>query len=220
MNNQHDFCIRYQSLLDKIDVFCKDNNIKAPRLIAVSKTRTVEEIETAWNCGIRDFGENYSIELFNKIKVLPDANWHFIGHLQRGNVKHVLNATIHTIDSKKLVDRLVRLNFSNEVMIQVNISGEDSKSGIEFNSDIINDMIEYSRNKDIKLTGLMAIANPNWNADETIVAYRRLTEIGKSNNLDQFSYGMSSDWREALLGGSTILRIGTSIFGPRAIKQN
>lgn len=210
--------IRYNTVRDEIKSFVHDNKLDMPKIIAVSKTRSIEEIEIAMRAGIHIFGENYANELHIKRTKLPELQWHFIGHLQRGNVKYILgdNTVLHTLDTKKLAKRLNFLEYKNPVLIQVNISKEGSKSGIIFEKEQIDDLVQYSLNIGLNIVGLMAIAHPKWGSEKIVNNFLRLTEIGKALGLHQFSYGMSGDWREALLGGSTMLRIGSAIFGPRS----
>lgn len=200
-----------------VQELCKLYNKDLPKIIAVTKTRSIEEIEAAYDIGIKDFGENYAQELENKALKLPDAKWHFIGHLQRSNAKKVIPYVkmIHSLDSEKIISRLSLLKYSGLNLIQVNISDETTKSGTLYDKKIIENLIHFGRQKNIKIDGLMAIGNPNWNNDETKLQFQKFVNFTHNLSLKEISLGMSDDWKNAVLAGSTILRLGTIIFGPR-----
>lgn len=208
---------RYGPLLDEIREFSDLHSIQIPKVVAVTKTRSIEEILAAWDVGIRDFGENYAQELSLKAKQLPMANWHFIGHLQRRNVKYIVPNTflIHTVDSIKLAKRLQNVGYRKQVLIQVNISGEVSKSGVMFEGDKVTNLVEMIKEIGLDVIGLMGMGDPKWDTDEKIRTYQSLKTMSTKLSLDEVSMGMSGDWEEAIKSGSTIVRIGTAIFGSR-----
>ncbi|MDH5401885.1 MAG: YggS family pyridoxal phosphate-dependent enzyme [Candidatus Heimdallarchaeota archaeon] len=208
----------WHSLQNEIDEFCSLNGVTKPKIIAVSKTRSVDEIQAALDCGIKEFGENYVNELVVKSKSLSHVNWHFIGHLQRRNTANLVPIVdyIHSVDSLKLVNRLGKLEYTGKVMIQVNLSLEKTKSGILPDKSIINMLLEGLHENKLKVIGLMAIGHPNWKQVERIQHFSKVAELNRFFNFTELSLGMSADWKEAILAGSTMIRIGTRIFGQRS----
>lgn len=196
-------------------------------LLAVSKTRTVEEVQAAIDIGQRDFGENYYQDAMDKIKILgsADLSWHFIGPLQsnkcRGVAEHF--SWVHTIDRFKIAQRLNQLRPSEKpalnVCIQLNISGEESKSGIkpEECKELADKIAEL---ENIQLRGLMALPAPTSDFDEQRLAFTKVRNIllelqHDHPQLDTLSLGTTNDMQAAIAEGSTMVRIGTAIFGPR-----
>lgn len=186
-----------------------------PKVIAVSKTRTQEEINAAWDSGIRCFGENYSQELAEKATQLPQAEWHFIGRLQRKNAPKITPHTnfIHSLDSIKLANRLAFLKFDGTCLIQVNISKEKTKSGIAF--DLVSDLLNHAISIGLNVKGFMAMGSFTWSTEEIKEGFDNFYSFTQKFNLPEISLGMSEDWKEAIKTGSTIIRIGTLIFGER-----
>ena len=192
------------------------NNVK---LIAVSKTKSVEDILEAYNAGQRDFGENKVQELINKIDKLPkDINWHMIGHLQTNKVKDCIRneiVLIHSVDSIKLAKEIdkesKKKNKITNILIEINIGNEDSKFGISPSEleDFLEQIIELSN---INVEGLMCVA-PNTN--DTSKYFRQMKELARKYNLKELSMGMTNDYKEAINEGSTMIRLGTLIFGER-----
>lgn len=200
-------------------------------LVAVSKTFPAETIKAALEIGIRIFGENYAQEIRDKIQFFNQEakkpQWHFIGHLQTNKVKYLIPHVklIHTVDSIELAEeidkRIAQHNLTQNVLIQVNTSGETSKYGIE-PDDAVAFAKELQKYKNIKTIGLMTIGT--FSDDELIIRkefslLRNLkNEINKNLGVEKFtelSMGMSHDYLIAIEEGSTILRIGTAIFGNR-----
>ncbi len=191
-------------------------------LVAVSKTKTNEEILDVYNLGIRDFGENYVQELVSKMDTLPkDIKWHMIGHLQTNKVKDVIKRNIYmieSVDSIKLANVINKEAIKNNkivnILIEVNISGEVSKTGCSI-KDLDNLIRETKKLSNVKLLGLMAIA-PNTEDDNLIKdSFVKMNELKSIYQLELLSIGMSSDYKLAIEIGSDIVRIGTKIFGKR-----
>ncbi len=198
-------------------------------LVAVSKTHPAEDIQEAYDAGIRDFGENKVQELMSKIDVLPqDIRWHLIGHLQRNKVKYIIGKTylIHSVDSLRLAEEIEKESAKHQVithvLVQVNVSKEESKSGIETEQAI--DLIRaISEMKHIQVEGLMTIAPEDENPENVRCYFRMLKKLSldiDALNIDNIfmnflSMGMSGDFVVAINEGSNLVRIGTRIFGAR-----
>ncbi|RPG64528.1 MAG: YggS family pyridoxal phosphate-dependent enzyme [Flammeovirgaceae bacterium TMED290] len=205
--------------------FLKNNNYTC---VAVSKTKTIHEINNVYKLGHRDFGENKVQELLKKQKELPKhINWHMIGHLQTNKVKKILPITylIHSVDSVKLLKVIQKeskkLNIISRILIQVNISEEISKYGFRYDeADSLITKNLKKKYKNIKLVGLMGMAS--FTDDKNIInnqfiklnnLYTQKKEEIKSINT--LSMGMSNDYKLALKHGSNMIRIGSKIFGER-----
>ncbi len=202
------------------------------RLVAVSKTRTNEEILEAYNAGQRDFGENKVQELLRKQKELPqDIRWHLIGHLQTNKVKSVVPyvSLIHSIDSLKLlkiVDREARITGKMiGCLLQIHIAREETKFG--FSHDELTEALtspELTSMKNIIIAGVMGMATFTENNDQVRQEFRSLRNLfgelkdkffKNDPNFCEISMGMSDDYPIAIEEGSTIVRIGSKIFGQR-----
>ena len=189
-------------------------------LIAVSKTKPATDLQQAIDAGQRHFGENYLQEALEKIKTLKGQNliWHFIGPIQSNKtVKIAQNfAWAHSVDRLKIAKRLNDQRPENlaklNVLLQVNIDNEPTKSGIKVSE--IDDMVTHFQNfQNISLRGFMCIPNPANSAS----SFKKMAEIlNKHPNLDTLSMGMSSDLEIAIENGATFVRIGADIFGKRA----
>ena len=194
-------------------------------LVAVSKTKTLEEIKEAYDCGIRDFGENYVQELKDKMDNLPkDIKWHMIGHLQTNKVKDLVKRNIYlieSVDSVKLAREInkeaLKNNKTINILIEVNISGDENKTGCSL-MDLDNLINEANNLSNINLKGLMGIAS-NTDDDKTIrKEFKKLRELKKEYSLNILSMGMSNDYKIAIEEGTNNIRIGTKIFGKRIYK--
>lgn len=197
------------------------------QLLAVSKTKPVSDIMLAYENGQRLFGENYVQEGVEKIQSLQQVNdieWHFIGPLQSNKTKPVAEHFdwVQTIDRVKIADRLnaQRSPFKPlNVLIQVNINDEDAKSGIA--PDEINVMAEHIAGlKNLRLRGLMTIpaaAQCKQQLDDTFAAMQLLFQqlCTQHQSVDTLSMGMSADMESAIIHGSTMVRLGTAVFGER-----
>jgi pyridoxal phosphate enzyme (YggS family) len=200
-------------------------------LLAVSKTRSVDEIMTAYNAGHRHFGENYCQEAAEKIKAIGqnEITWHFIGPIQSNKTSLIAQHFdwVHTIDRIKIARRLNESRPDDKaalnICIQINISDEESKSGITL--DCVDDFIdEFSQFKRLKVRGLMALPAPSNNFEEQRAAFSTLKQTFSSlkenrTEFDTLSIGTTQDIRAAIAEGATIVRIGTAIFGPRNVNK-
>ncbi len=200
-------------------------------LVAVSKTKPVADLMEAYNAGQRVFGENYVQELVEKHEVLPkDIQWHFIGHLQSRKVKLIAPFVnlIHGVDSLKLLEEINKQAAKNnsviDCLLQVYIADEETKFGL--NEQEINEIIaskEFKELNNIKIVGLMGMATFTDNKDQIKKEFQNLKTIFdkvsqlKTENclLKTISMGMSGDYQLAIECGSTMVRIGSSIFGGR-----
>lgn len=213
----------------KITDICSNNgrNRSEIKLIAVSKTQSVEIIKEAFNAGIKDFGENKAQELRNKAEQINERfNWHFIGHLQTNKVKYVIKSAqfIHAVDSIKLVEEISRkaeqINKKQQVLLEIKTSEEATKFGLQYEKEIF-DTVEFcNKVSNVKLIGLMTMA-PFTNNEKIIRncfgKLRHLKERLNENGfgLTELSMGMTNDYEIAIEEGATMLRIGTAIFGER-----
>ena len=197
------------------------------KLVAVSKYFGIKAITEAKNSGITNFGENKAQELRDKYKILGnDVIWHFIGTLQKNKVKYVVNAAalIHSIDSQPLIDEIskqaAKLNKVQDILLEVKTSSEETKSGIIGEEEIFK-LAEYCTTiENINLIGLMTMAPLTDDEIAIRKSFRELGNLKDSMNklgykLTELSMGMTGDYKIAIEEGSTIIRIGTAIFGPR-----
>lgn len=204
-----------------------DNIPKKVSLVAVSKTKPVELIKNAYDCGQRDFGENKVQELVNKFELLPkDIKWHMIGHLQRNKVKYIAPFVylIHSVDSVRLLNEINKQGKKNNktisVLLQIDISDDNTKFGFSFNeidtllnSDLINEL------NNVKIEGLMGMASFTLNEETIKNQFTSLKNLyhsyKKKLNFKILSMGMSGDYKIAIECGSNLIRLGSSIFGNR-----
>ena len=206
-----------------------DLNGKAT-LIAVSKTKPIEDIQALYDLGQRDFGENYVQELVDKYEKLPkDIHWHFIGHLQSNKVKYIAPFVhlIHGVDSLSLLKEINKQALKNnciiDCLLQIHIAKEETKFGL--NSDELEAVLtgELSALKNISITGLMGMASFSTNIDLVRAEFNYLkslfvkyTPLQTANcKLQILSMGMSSDYKIAIEEGSNMIRIGSLLFGKR-----
>ncbi|MCR4798690.1 MAG: YggS family pyridoxal phosphate-dependent enzyme [Lachnospiraceae bacterium] len=201
---------------------------KEVTLIAVSKTKPVEMLKEAYDCGVRVFGENKVQELEIKIPNLPsDISWHMIGHLQRNKVKYLIGKVdlIHSVDTLRLAEEISRLSVKNQVvtdiLIEVN-DGEETKFGTDMN-ETITLVEEIAKLPGIHIRGLMTIAPYVVDSEENREFFRKIkvlsVDIAAKNidnvNMDVLSMGMTNDYIVAIEEGATMVRVGTGIFGER-----
>ena len=210
-------------------------NLTRTQLIAVSKTKPIEDIVEGYEIGVRDFGENYVQELVDKQGLLPgDIHWHFIGHLQTNKVKYIAPFVflIHGVDSEKLLLEInkqgAKIGRKIDCLLQMHIAKEETKFG--FNKDELMNLIEkyFSETSAIKLDfinikGLMGMAT--FTEDTTIIESEFLYLKTIFDNIQAYkrtnfipsilSMGMSSDYPFALKYGSNMVRIGSLLFGKR-----
>ena len=201
-------------------------------LVAVSKTKPIEEIKKKYNEGFINFGENRVNELVQKFNLLPkDINWHMIGHLQTNKVKKIIPfiSLIHSVDSLKLIDKIEneseKFDKKTNILLQVHIAEEKSKYGFktkEVRNFFKNKLDESYKN--INIVGLMGMATFTSNKNQIKnefkklkILYDEIKSISKKNNqkIKILSMGMSSDYKIAIEEGSNMVRIGSLIFGER-----
>ena len=202
------------------------------KLVAVSKTKPVEAIEEAYEAGQRVFGENRVQELAEKYEILPkDIEWHFIGHLQTNKIKYMAPyvSMIHGIDSYKLLAEVdkqaAKVNRIIPCLLQIHIAQEETKFGFSF--DECKEMLsagEWKSLKNIRISGLMGMAT-NTDSIEQINKefcslnnyFKDLKQIYFTDNTEfkELSMGMSHDYHQAIKQGSTLVRVGSKIFGER-----
>ncbi|MGZ8225982.1 MAG: YggS family pyridoxal phosphate-dependent enzyme [Methylococcaceae bacterium] len=194
-------------------------------LLAVSKTKPAQDIASAYRAGQRHFGENYCQEALAKQQELGAyaISWHFIGPIQSNKTRAIATHFdwVHSVDSIKIAKRLSEQRPETlpplNICLQVNISGETSKSGITLDElpEMCGRIAELSH---IKLRGVMAIPSPEKNFERQRLPYKNLYQavtLLEQPGLDTFSFGMSDDLEAAIAEGSTIVRIGSALFGSR-----
>jgi pyridoxal phosphate enzyme (YggS family) len=206
----------------------KDGEVE---LVAVTKTVSNERIREAVQAGQKVFGENYVQEAGEKIKLVGEgATWHFIGHLQTNKVKYMkgLFGLVHSVDSEKLASEMSRKlkawGLEQDILIQVNVSGEESKSGVEPGglSELAGRLMAM---KELRIKGLMTMPpyfeDPE-RARPDFAKLRKLRDAVEAElkiKLPVLSMGMSGDFEAAIEEGSTMVRVGTAIFGERVYDE-
>ncbi len=199
-------------------------------LIAVSKTKPIEDLKEAYRCGTRYFGENKVQEIMEKYPQMPgDVKWHMIGHLQRNKVKYIVDkvAMIHSVDSLRLAQTIqteaAKEQVTIPILLEVNVAGEESKFGLSV-EEVIPLTEQISTMKNIHIQGLMTIAPYVDDPEENRWVFRELKKISVDieekniDNVDMYvlSMGMTGDYEVAIEEGATMIRVGTGIFGSRA----
>jgi len=204
-----------------------NRNSEEIKLVAVTKTATIEQIKEAISAGVKTIGENKVQEAKEKYQILSaDIEWHLVGHLQTNKVKYAIEIfdLIHSVDSIKLAKEIDRrsqqFGMITNVLVEVNVSGEETKYGIkpEEVESFLKEVSEFSR---IKVRGLMTIAPIAEDQEEVRPYFRKLRELSeeiKSKNLknvkmDYLSMGMTEDFEVAIEEGANMVRIGRGIFG-------
>ena len=216
-----------QSVLDQIQLACErvQRDPASVQLLAVSKTHPVQSLREMYQAGQRSFGENYLQEALTKIDELQDLEieWHFIGHVQRNKTKHLAEKFdwVHGVDRLIIAERLSSQRMDSRkplnICIQVNIDGQDSKDGCQ--PDEVAELVkQISQLPHIRLRGLMVIPAPENHA--AFADAKTLFEQVKSlharpQDWDTLSMGMSGDLDAAIAAGSTMVRVGTALFGAR-----
>ena len=202
----------------------------AVQLLAVSKTHPASSIKAFYDLGQRAFGENYLQEALTKIEELKDLNieWHFIGHVQRNKTKPLAEnfAWVHGVDRLIIAERLSNQRPENlaplNICLQVNIDGQDSKDGCA-PTEVAELVAKISALPQLKLRGLMVIPAPN-NHQAFVDAKKLFDEVKDQHQQpeywDTLSMGMSGDLDAAIAAGSTMVRIGTALFGARDYGQD
>ena len=216
-----------QSVLDQIQQACGrvQRDPASVQLLAVSKTHPSQSLREMYQAGQRSFGENYLQEALTKMDELQDLEieWHFIGHVQRNKTRHLAEKFdwVHGVDRLIIAERLSSQRMDSRkplnICIQVNIDGQDSKDGCQ-PDEVVELVKQISQLPNIRLRGLMVIPAP-----ENSVAFadaKTLFEQVKSlharpQDWDTLSMGMSGDLDAAIAAGSTMVRVGTALFGAR-----
>ena len=203
-------------------------------LIAVSKTKPVEDLQAVYDLNIRDFGENKVQELRDKIEVMPnDMKWHMIGHLQRNKVKYIIGKVelIHSVDSLRLAEEISKQakknNVNADILIEVNIGDEESKFGIS-TDEVIELVKDIAKLENISIKGLMCVAPYVVDSEENRPLFHKIKDLSvdiMSENIDNvsmsiLSMGMSNDYQVAIEEGATMVRIGSNLFGKRDYSKN
>ncbi len=214
---------------EKILNFSEKYGVEPPKLIAVSKNHSIENIQIAYDCGIRDFGENRVQELISKVPHLPkDIHWHLIGKLQTNKVKYIVEFIymIHSLDSEKLLKEIQKQAEKHQrviqTLIQINISNENQKNGCSYEEAeyLLKELPNYPN---VKVLGFMGIAEDINVSNVIFEQFQKLWyffEKCKSLQNEQIfmqelSIGMSGDYELAIKAHSTMVRLGTAIFGNR-----
>lgn len=216
-----------QGIVDSCNKSGRDT--KDVTLIAVSKFKPIEDLREAYEAGVRDFGENRVQELVEKYDYMPrDTRFHMIGHLQKNKVKYLIGKTvlIHSVDNLELAKTIqkesAKAGVVTDVLIEVNIAGEETKFGCT-KDDAISLVKEISEFNNVRIRGLMTIAPYVENDEENRQHFVALRQLGidiESQNIDNvsmeiFSMGMTCDYKVAVEEGATMVRVGTAIFGER-----
>lgn len=221
----HDVAAAIERVHERIVLACQRSgrDPSSVQLLSVSKGHPEELIRVAYDAGMRVFGENYAQELAEKatrLNDLSDIGWRFIGHLQRNKIKLIerAQATVDTLDSLRLAEaisaRATARGATVEVLVQVNIGDERQKSGCK--PEEVPALVESVRAlPNLTLRGLMTVAPHLEDADDTRPFFAALRELAQAQGLPELSMGMTHDLDQAVEEGSTMLRIGTAIFGPR-----
>lgn len=205
-------------------------NPKEVKLIAVSKTKPVPLIKEAVAAGALDLGENKPQEIVSKYPEFEDDNvrWHMIGHLQKNKVRHIIDKAelIHSVDSLALAEEINKraeaIGKIQQILIQVNVTGEDSKSGVS-PDDAAELCREISKLKNVRIMGLMTISVSGYTYEENKRVFDSLAALAariddmKIDNVSmkELSMGMTHDFDAAIAAGATMVRVGTAIFGAR-----
>ncbi|WP_440874332.1 YggS family pyridoxal phosphate-dependent enzyme [Thalassotalea sp. PLHSN55] len=218
---KNNLCQIKQQINDYCQQSSHNNNVT---LLAVSKTKPIQAIEQAYQAGQKAFGENYvqeSVEKIAQLSHLSDISWHFIGPIQSNKTKLIAQnfSWVHSVDREKVATRLNEHRSGQDtplnVCLQVNISEESTKSGIDKNA--INDLADFVNScEHLTLRGIMAIPEKN----APLSTYHTMHELflslkAKYSCVDTLSMGMSGDMQNAILSGSTMVRVGSAIFGAR-----
>jgi pyridoxal phosphate enzyme (YggS family) len=202
------------------------------KLIAVSKTKPVQTLMEAYDAGQKIFGENKVQELLTKYEQMPkDIEWHMIGHLQSNKVKYIIPFIhlIHSVDSENLLAEInkqaAKLNKVQKVLLQISIADEETKFGFE-QGHLLKVIDKYLKDEfeNVEIIGLMGMATFTDNLDQIAGEFAGLKKLfdeiksdylSNQDSFKQISMGMSSDYKLAIANGSTMIRVGSNIFGGR-----
>jgi len=224
------------SIADNLLKYKSELESNGVKLVAVSKNHPADAALTAYDAGQRVFGENLVQEMVDKQQVLPqDIEWHLIGHLQTNKVKYIAPFVklIESVDSLKLLKEIdkqaAKNNRTIDCLLQIYIADEDTKFGLGFDEAIeLLRSEEFEALKHVRIVGLMGIASNNATEKQTEAEFQelkvlfdgiKLSFFRKDDNFKEISMGMSADYKIAIAQGSTMVRIGSNIFGKRVIKH-
>lgn len=195
------------------------------KLVAISKTKSAEDINILINHGQQSFGENYVQELTDKHEIIPNAEWHFVGHLQTNKVKFIspFIHLIHGVDSNSILTEInkqaEKSNRIQECLLQIHIAQEETKFGFSFEeADLLLNSNQINSLKNISLKGFMGIStatNEIKQIKKEFASLKIFFDKYKCSDFSILSMGMTSDYKIALEEGSTMVRIGSAIFGER-----
>jgi pyridoxal phosphate enzyme (YggS family) len=197
-------------------------------LIAVTKTHPASEINEAIDAGATDIGENRVQEVLEKYDDVKPVRWHLIGHLQTNKVRQIVGevSMIQSVDSIRLANEIAKRSLAagitTDILAEINVGGEDSKSGIEWDS-AEETIAQLAEIKGIRLQGLMAIPPVCENSDEARMFFSKMRRLFvdirdkklDNVNMNVLSMGMSGDYKQAILEGANLVRVGSAIFGAR-----
>ena len=216
-----------QSVLGQIQQACGrvQRDPASVQLLAVSKTHPAQSLREMYQAGQRSFGENYLQEALTKIDELQDLEieWHFIGHVQRNKTRHLAEKFdwVHGVDRFIIAERLSSQRLETQkplnICIQVNIDGQDSKDGCQ-PDEVVTLVEQISQLPHIRLRGLMVIPAPENHAafaDAKVLFEQVKAQHAQPQDWDTLSMGMSGDLDVAIAAGSTMVRVGTALFGAR-----
>ncbi|MBE5891278.1 MAG: YggS family pyridoxal phosphate-dependent enzyme [Lachnospiraceae bacterium] len=221
----------YEIVLENIKKACEKSgrDPKEVTLIAVSKTKPVEMLNEVYEAGSRDFGENKVQEMCEKMEQLPsDIKWHMIGHLQTNKVKYIVGKCelIHSVDSlhlaKEIEKQAQKADVIVPILVEINIANEETKFGID-RSQAMELVKEIAKLPHVQIKGLMTIAPYVEDSEENRAYFHQIWQLSvdiKNENIhnvsmDILSMGMTGDYMVAIEEGSTMVRVGTGIFGER-----
>lgn len=224
------------SIADKILKYKNEIESDGVKLVAVSKNHPAEAVQEAYAAGQRVFGENLVQEMVDKqVQLPPDIEWHLIGHLQSNKVKYIAPFVklIESVDSLKLLKEIDKQAAKNgrviDCLLQIYIADEDTKFGMQFDEAIeLLRSDEFAELKNVRIVGLMGIATNNASEKQTLTEFNelkvffdgiKLSFFRKDDYFKEISMGMSADYQLAIEEGSTMVRIGSNIFGKRVIKH-
>ena len=197
---------------------------KGVKILAVSKGQSCSSIRALTNYGHLDFGESRFQEANRKIEQLNDVNqirWHFIGRLQANKVRGVVRSFdfVHSVDSYSLAQRISRISGEEkkfpQIMLQVKLREDENKTGFS-KEDLLRDWNKLRNLAYCKIIGLMTISPLELGLDQRLILFKECRELANQLDLIECSMGMSSDWKEAVKGGATWIRVGSALFGARS----
>ncbi|WP_199119014.1 YggS family pyridoxal phosphate-dependent enzyme [Pedobacter sp. ASV28] len=224
------------SIADNLLKYKNELEAQGVKLVAVSKNHPPESVLEAYHAGQRVFGENLVQEMVDKQAQLPqDIEWHLIGHLQSNKVKYIAPFVklIESVDSLKLLKEInkqaIKHNRIIDCLLQIYIADEESKFGLDFDEAVeLLRSEEFAELKNVRIIGLMGIATNTAQEKQTSIEFNELKVLfegikvsffRKEESFREISMGMSSDYKLAIAEGSTMVRIGSNIFGKRVIKH-